>query len=354
MIDDEKELDAAQYINTETFDYFVSVQIDGFKKPYYFGTDDDSYEKGDLVIVDTVSGYELGEIYDEPVSTDDYKSGLPLKRVVRRATPSDQENRKHFDKKIESGLQICIEEAKKLSLEMRFLTLHYSVDGAKVTVTYSSDGRVDFRELLKVLAPKLNARIDLRQVPPRDRAKSVGGVGVCGLPLCCSTFITHFDGIGINKAKNQMLSLNIPKLSGACGKLMCCLAFEDDLYTEEKEKFPRIGSVIRDGKTEYKVDGFNILSRTIKLSSDLDTKTVTLEEYQNMINPNRKRTPAPENNSYIDRKLDEEMKAREKENRNQNAQASASQNEHDNNQNRNNRNRHRHHFRGKNNNNGHQ
>lgn len=350
---DEKEL----AYESESFDYFVSVQIDGYKKPYYFGTNDDSFEKGEAVIVDTISGYELGKIYNEPISTDEYKSDLPLKRVVRRANPADARNRKHFDEKASSTLVICDTEAKNLSLNMRFLTAHYSVDGAKVTITYSSDARVDFRELLKVLAPKLNARIDLRQVPPRDRAKNVGGVGVCGLPLCCSTFITHFDGIGINKAKNQMLSLNIPKLSGSCGKLMCCLAFEDDLYTEEKQKFPQIGSTVKDGKNEYRVDSFNILSRTIKLTSALDTKTVTLDEYHEMINPNRRKGPAPDNSSYIEKKLDEEVKARERENRASNDQYSNdSQGDRGNNQNRyNNRNHHRHNFRGKNNNrNGHQ
>lgn len=353
MIDEEFNENQDMTVSS-SYDYFVSVQINGYRRPYYFGTDDDSFEKGEKVIVDTIAGYELGEIYDEPVSTSEYKSDLPLKAVVRRATPADARNRQHFDEKVPAALEICDTEAKKLSLNMRFLTLHYSVDGAKVTVTYSAESRVDFRELLKVLAPKLNARIDLRQVPPRDRAKSIGGVGVCGLPLCCSTFINHFDGIGINKAKNQMLSLNIPKLSGSCGKLMCCLAFEDDLYTEEKQKFPQIGSTVRDGRNEYKVDSFNILSRTIRLTSALDTKTVTLDEYHDLINPNKKKAPAQNMSSYIDKKLEEEMKEREKENKAPENTYEKPQGER-NNQNRHNRNRHRHQYRGKNNKgNGHQ
>lgn len=285
MSEEELEIKQEAPQEVEHFPYYASVLMNGVPRPYYFGTEDDSLETDEYVIVDTITGYELGKIVEEPRSTSSYKSSLPLKRIIRRASENDFRNREHFDSRSDDALKICDEEAKKLDLNMRFLTLHYSVDGAKCTVTYSSDARVDFRELLKVLAPKLNARIDLRQVAPRDRAKSVGGVGICGLPLCCSTFLTRFDTISISRAKNQMLSLNIPKLSGSCGKLMCCLAFEDDLYTEEKAKFPKVGSMVRIGKNEYKVDSFNIISRTIKLTSHLDTKFITLEEYTNIVNP---------------------------------------------------------------------
>lgn len=285
MNDQEIEKTETNPEESKHYSYFANVLMNGVGRPYYFGTEDDTLEVDEAVIVETVTGYELGKIVDEPRSTSEYNSSIPLKGILRRANANDFRMREHYDSRVEEGLKICDEEAKNLSLTMRFLTLHYSVDGAKCTITYSSDGRVDFRELLKVLAPKLNARIDLRQVAPRDRAKSVGGVGICGLPLCCTSFLTHFDVISISKAKNQMLSLNIPKLSGACGKLMCCLAFEDEMYTQEKEKFPKVGTIFNDGKHEYKVDSINILSRTVKLVSNLDTKFVTLDEYAAMTTP---------------------------------------------------------------------
>lgn len=301
-MNDELEKQAIYPEAVRQFTFFASVQMNGVSRPYYFGTEDDSLETGEAVIVDTVTGFELGTIVEEPRSTDEYQSTLPLKEIVRRAGPNDFKMREYFDSKTENALKICDEEAKYLKLDMRFLTLHYSVDGSKCTITYSSDNRVDFRELLKVLAPKLNARIDLRQVAPRDRAKNVGGVGICGLPLCCASFLTHFDVISISKAKNQMLSLNIPKLSGACGKLMCCLAYEDELYTEEKAKFPKIGTTVTEGRTEYRVDSINILSRTIKLTSKLDTKFLTLEEFQNIGKPKPKKeeNPFPEIDIRVD------------------------------------------------------
>lgn len=341
MNDEQNEFtqDLTSMIPETHFSYFASVLMNGVARPYFFGTEDDSLETDEFVIVDTVTGYELGKIVEEPRSTDEYTSKLPLKRIVRRATENDLRNREYFDSRIEEALKICEEESKKLDLNMRFLTLHYSVDGAKCTATYSSDARVDFRELLKVLAPKLNARIDLRQVAPRDRAKSVGGVGICGLPLCCSSFLTHFDTISISKAKNQMLSLNIPKLSGACGKLMCCLAFEDDMYTEEKTKFPKVGTIVKSGRNEYKVESFNIISRTIKLSSHLDTKFVTLEEYAEILNPSPKKEPALDDMPKIvikNEKGNDDVNAQKQ--KNQNSEKGGNNNRH--NRNRRHKNRH--------------
>ena len=141
-----------------------------------------------------------------------------------------------------------------------------------------SDDRVDFRELLKILASKLHTRIELRQIGPRDKAKMIGGIGICGLPLCCSTFLNEFDGIGINKAKNQMLAINVPKLSGHCGKLICCLKFEDDIYTEEKQKYPDIGTKIWIDKVEYTVTNVNIITGVVKIENPEDIKFIHIDE----------------------------------------------------------------------------
>ena len=143
------------------------------------------------------------------------------------------------------------------------------------------------RELLKVLASRLRTRIELRQIGSRDKAKMIGGLGICGLPLCCSTFLNEFDGISINRAKNQMLAINIPKLSGQCGKLICCLKYEDDAYTEERKKYPDLGSKHFIDKVEYTVTGVNILSRVVKIENDEDIKFLPLEDFYKQVGGNR-------------------------------------------------------------------
>ena len=143
---------------------------------------------------------------------------------------------------------------------------------------YVSDDRVDFRELLKELASVFKCRIELRQIGPRDKAKLVGGLGSCGLPLCCSSFLGEFDGVSINMAKNQMLAINIEKISGACGRLMCCLKFEDDIYTQEKKRFPKIGTKVIYEDKLYKVTSINILSDTIKIEGEGTVLFVDLKD----------------------------------------------------------------------------
>jgi len=162
---------------------------------------------------------------------------------------------------------------------MNLISCEYTLDKSKVLFSYLADDRVDFRELLKVLASKLHTRIELRQIGSRDKAKMIGGLGVCGLPLCCSTFLNEFDGISINRAKNQMLAINIPKLSGQCGKLICCLKYEDDAYTEERKAFPELGSRFFIDKTEYTVTSINILSRVVKVENEDDIKFLPLEDF---------------------------------------------------------------------------
>ena len=246
-----------------TYKYFIGVSFAGASKAYYFGTDDDTLVIGDKVVVETVSGLEL-------------------KPIIRRPTSLDLEDYEMSKKEADIALKITQKEVTKLDLPMRLLSAQYTLDGAKVTITYTADNRVDFRELLHVLAPQLKCRIELHQLAPRDKAKMVGGIGTCGLPLCCSTFLNQFDGIAISKAKNQMLTLNIPKLSGQCGKLICCLNYEDDLYTEARKNFPRPGTPVKYNGTEYVVDSFNIISQTIKLKTELDVAYLSLDEYNEL------------------------------------------------------------------------
>ena len=163
---------------------------------------------------------------------------------------------------------------------MHLISCEYTLDKSKVVFSYVADERVDFRELLKVLASRLHTRIELRQIGARDKAKMVGGIGLCGLPLCCSTFLNEFDGISINRAKNQMLAINIPKLSGQCGKLMCCLKYEDDAYTDLRKYYPEIGTKVFIDKVEYEVTSINVISRMVKIDNQEDTKFLPLDEFK--------------------------------------------------------------------------
>lgn len=265
-----------------TYKYFVGIRFDGTSKSYYFSTNFDDLREGDKVVVETIAGFEIGTVSTALMSASAYNSALELKPIIRKPTAEDMADYNMGLKEAKMAMEITKREVDRLGLPMNLLEANYTLDGSKVTITYTSDNRVDFRELLRILAPELKCRIELHQIASRDKAKMIGGIGTCGLPLCCSTFLNQFDGISISRAKNQMLTLNIPKLSGPCGKLICCLLYEDDLYTEAKKDFPRLGSVIHVDNVDYTVDGYNILSRSVKLSNPTEIKVVSLEDYNAM------------------------------------------------------------------------
>lgn len=266
--------------------YFVGIKFRGQDKSYYFSTNDASLKINEMVIVDTVAGREVGFVSTEVKELNKYKSSLELKPIIRIANDAD---RKEVDMAAKIGLtalEITRKEVKNLNLDMNLINAIYALDLSKVTITYtSSEKRVDFRELLTKLAPLLHTRIELHQIASRDKAKLIGGIGTCGLPLCCSTFLNTFDSISINLAKNQMLTINIPKLSGPCGKWLCCLAYEDDLYTEAKKEFPAIGSKVMVEEEPYFVDSFNILSKNVRLANEAkdDFKTFSLDDINLML-----------------------------------------------------------------------
>lgn len=263
----------------ENHKYFVGIKFDGGSKSYYFSTDFDDLKIGDKVVVETITGYEIGEVVSPLMSTAAYSGSLELKPIIRKPSSEDLSDYEFGVKEAKMAMEITRREVANLGLPMNLLEAHYTLDGSRATISYTSDSRVDFRELLHILAPQLKCRIELHQIASRDKAKMVGGIAICGLPLCCSTFLNQFDGISISRAKNQMLTLNIPKLSGACGKLICCLVYEDDLYTEAKKDFPRIGTMIHDGNNDYTVEGFNVLSRTVKLGGSEGSQFVSLDDF---------------------------------------------------------------------------
>ena len=262
-----------------TFDCYVGIKFVYANHCYFFVAKDLDLKVGDKVVVETTHGPELGEVQVKPISIEEYHSQLELKPVLRKATEVDVKLHETNIKDAEIALEICKTEVKKASLDMNPLSCQYTLDKSKVIFTYVADERVDFRELLKALASRLHTRIELRQIGSRDKAKMIGGIGLCGLPLCCASFNSEFDGISINRAKNQMLAINIPKLSGQCGKLMCCLKYEDDAYTDLKKEFPDIGTKVFIEKVQYEVTSINVISKTVRIDNEEDTKVLSLKDF---------------------------------------------------------------------------
>ncbi len=266
-------------IDNSVYKSFLGVKFFNTPRAYFFGLkEEEDYHLGDKVVVETMRGLELGEVAIEPISMDKYESELGLKPVLRRATDIDVKIYEANQKDAKNALEISRAESERMGLDMNFISGEYTLDKTKVILSYIADERIDFRELLKVLASRLHTRIELRQIGSRDKAKMIGGVGICGLPLCCSTFLNEFDGISINRAKNQMLAINIPKLSGHCGKLICCLKYEDDVYSEERKNFPELGSKLWIDKVEYTVTSVNIISKVVKIENEEDVKFMPLDD----------------------------------------------------------------------------
>lgn len=268
--------------------YYLNVRFPKSNKSYYFATDDNTIKDGDFVVVDTVIGREFGIVSGDIKDIKSLKFDLEVKPIVRKATLEDIKMNKENEKASIDAAKIFEKYVTQLKLNMNLISASYALDKTKILFTYVSEERVDFRELLKNLANELHCRIELKQINARERAQLIGGIGICGLPLCCTTFLKTFDGVSLNRAKNQMLSINIPKLSGQCGKLMCCLKFEDDLYTESKKKFPMVGTKIYIDKKEYKLSSYNVLTKVLKFDAEDDTEFLTLEEAQKYLNINNK------------------------------------------------------------------
>jgi cell fate regulator YaaT (PSP1 superfamily) len=219
------------------------------------------------VLVDTPKGLEIGEIKSKPKSMDEFPKQFHLDPIVNLADEHaiQQSQKNELDAK-QAFIQ-AKEVIASLHLKMDLFRAEYTFDRSKLYLLFMAEERVDFRDLVKQLASLFHTRIDLRQVGARDRAKLMGAIGVCGLPLCCTTFLNEFDNISMTRAKNQMLALNIPKLTGHCGKLLCCLKYEDDAYTELKATLPKVGDHYVVQSVRYRVSSINVLSRIIKLQS---------------------------------------------------------------------------------------
>lgn len=260
------------------YSYVVPVKFANTNKPYSFGTEDPSFNTGDYVVVETVQGVEMGVVQAPSLSTEKFPSRRPLRPILRLATEEDKQNYEDNSKYADEAMKVCEEEVKDLGLNMHLLSCSYLLDRSKVLFVYTADERVDFRELLKRLGARLHCRIELRQIGERDQAKMVGGIGLCGMECCCSRFKSRFDNISINMAKNQQLALNIDKLSGMCGKLMCCLKYENDIYTELNEGLPKVGAHVEYEGELYKVTSLNVISKEAKLENNETFLTISTDE----------------------------------------------------------------------------
>ena len=258
----------------------VGVRFRNAGKSYYFDPKDMELFVNDKVIVETARGVELGTVTIPAMEVDDEKVSQPLKEVTRKATDKDVQKAKDNEAAEKEAYKICLEKIAKHNLEMKLVQAEYTFDKSKLLFYFTADGRVDFRELVKDLASVFHTRIELRQIGVRDETKILGGIGICGRELCCKTYLTEFAPVSIKMAKEQNLSLNPTKISGVCGRLMCCLKNEEDTYEYLNKITPKRGDIVAtaNGETGEIID-VNVLRQTLRvLFEENDNKEV--REYQ--------------------------------------------------------------------------
>lgn len=242
----------------------IGVRFKPTGKVYYFNPCGFEVKRGDNVIVETSRGIEYGEVIQGLKEVEDTVVTKPLKGVLRIATEEDTKTFNRNKEKEKEAYKICAEKIEKHGLDMKLIEVEYTFDGSKILFYFTSDGRVDFRELVKDLAAVFRMRIELRQIGVRDEAKMLGGVGNCGRGLCCNTWLSDFEPVSIKMAKVQNLSLNPSKISGICGRLMCCLKFENEVYTHLKKGMPSVGERVKTPDGMALVTDVNILENIIK------------------------------------------------------------------------------------------
>lgn len=222
----------------------VGVRFKSAGKIYYFDPDDLDVNLGDHVIVETARGIEFGHVVVGLKQVTEEEIVPPLKKVLRVATEEDYENHRENKLKAKEAFIICLDKIEEHALQMKLVDVEYTFDKNKVIFYFTADGRVDFRELVKDLASIFRTRIELRQIGVRDESKMIGGLGPCGKPICCTTFLGEFEPVSIKMAKEQDLSLNPTKISGLCGRLMCCLKYEQEVYEDIIQDMPEIGTIV--------------------------------------------------------------------------------------------------------------
>ena len=259
----------------------IGVRFRKAGKVYYFSPGDNEIKNGDHVIVETARGVEYGYVVLGSHEVEDKKVVQPLKPVLRMASPEDEEIERTNKEKEKEAFRICLEKIKKHELEMKLIDTEYTFDNNKILFYFTADGRIDFRELVKDLASVFKTRIELRQIGVRDETKIRGGIGICGRPLCCSSYLSEFIPVSIKMAKEQNLSLNPSKISGVCGRLMCCLKYEEETYEELNSRLPNIGDyVTTDDGLKGEVHSVSILRQLVKVIVTVDGDEKEIREYK--------------------------------------------------------------------------
>lgn len=258
----------------------IGVKFKENGKSYYFNPKDFDIKENDNVIVETVRGLEFGKVVFANKEINEEELGTPLKDVVRVATKADETKHEENMKKAKEAIKLCEEKIKKHKLDMKLIDAEYTFDNSKIIFHFSAEGRIDFRELVKDLATVFRTRIELRQIGVRDEAKILGGLGHCGREFCCHKFLCDFQPVSIKMAKDQGLSLNPTKISGACGRLMCCLSYEQQAYEEKIKRVPKVGSLVSTPLGEGTVVSANILKEKIQVKLTGQNDTVNLEEFE--------------------------------------------------------------------------
>ena len=258
----------------------IGVRFRNVGKIYYFSPKNLEIHAGDHVIVETARGVEYGNVVLPPRDVEDEKVIQPLKEVIRIANPQDDKKEEINRKKEKEAFQVCLKKIRDHGLEMKLIDVEYTVDNNKILFYFTADGRIDFRELVKDLAAIFKTRIELRQIGVRDETKILGGIGICGRPLCCHTYLSEFVPVSIKMAKEQNLSLNPTKISGVCGRLMCCLKNEEETYEELNRKLPNTGDRVTTPEgLKGEVQSVNVLRQLVKVIVDVEDEK-EIREYQ--------------------------------------------------------------------------
>lgn len=256
----------------------IAVRFKKTGKLVYLNPGKYTFKIGDQVLANTERGEELARVV-KIVEKDSIPQSVKIETIIKPASRQDIEKEKRNKELAEDALEFCNKKIKELKLNMKLIAADYTFDMSKLTIYFTSEERVDFRDLVRILATEFRARIELRQIGPRDEVKVYPNLGICGREVCCRTFLEEFEPVTIKMAKEQGLQINMPKLSGACGKLMCCLKYEQDVYKENLEKLPKVGSYVTVAGERGKVTSVDILTLKIKIKFGENEDDVRYETY---------------------------------------------------------------------------
>ena len=256
----------------------IGVRFKSVGKIYYFDPAELELALGDLVIVETARGVECGEVALTDREIDETRFTSPLKPVIRKANDADMRQIERNKKREEEAFEICRKKIEAHKLKMNLIEAECTFDNSKLLFYFTAENRVDFRELVKDLASVFRTRIELRQIGVRDEAKMLGGLGICGQPFCCSRFLGEFHPVSIKMAKEQSLSLNPTKISGTCGRLMCCLKYEQDSYEQLFRTTPKVGAIVKTSEGRGVVEETNLLTGKLRVKIDKTDNVITVDK----------------------------------------------------------------------------